>query len=324
MRTHRWSTEHQEAVSRRLSLLGAELAAQAGSAEVRTGATGGGDVAPDPYVESDAAPSVDSARGVAVPVPGRHAARRIPRAVPTAPGAGLPGRLVLAPAQLTVVALLVAAALAVTCWWVLDARSQRLDQVPADPAGSVASPVSAQELPSPAAGSSPDASSPGARSDGASGAAEPVTAGTDGSGSVVVDVTGKVRRPGIVVLVSGARVIDALKAAGGARKGVDLSALNLARVLVDGEQIVVGRPVPGGVAASASAPPGSVAPGDLVNINTADQARLEELPQVGPVTAQAILSWRQEHGGFTAIDQLLDVDGIGEATLSQLAPLVTL
>ncbi len=71
-------------------------------------------------------------------------------------------------------------------------------------------------------------------------------------------------------------------------------------------------------------PPDGIAPGDLVNINTADQALLEELPQVGPVTAQAILSWRQEHGGFTAIDQLLDVDGIGEATLSQLAPLVTL
>ncbi len=321
MRTHRWSTEHQEAVSRRLSLLGAELAAQAGPAEVRTGATGGGDVAPDSYVESDTAPSVDSTPGVAVPVPGRHAARRIPRAVPTAPGAGLSGRLVLAPAQLTVVALLVAAALAVTCWWLLDARSRRLDQVPADPAGSAASPVSAQELPSPVAGAS-DAPSTGARSDDASGATEPATAGTDG-GSVVIDVTGKVRRPGIVVLDSGARVVDALKAAGGARKGVDLSALNLARVLVDGEQIVVGRPVPGGVAASA-APPDGIAPGDLVNINTADQALLEELPQVGPVTAQAILSWRQEHGGFTAIDQLLDVDGIGEATLSQLAPLVTL
>uniref|UniRef100_UPI0016042D48 ComEA family DNA-binding protein n=1 Tax=Nocardioides pelophilus TaxID=2172019 RepID=UPI0016042D48 len=131
--------------------------------------------------------------------------------------------------------------------------------------------------------------------------------------------------PGIVVLDAGARVVDALAAAGGERTGVDLSSLNLARVLVDGEQIVVGAPrgtvpavpaVPGG-----TAPPG--APVALVNLNTASQAELETLPDVGPVTALAILAWREAHGGFTSVDELLEVDGIGEATLSNLAPYVT-
>ena len=149
------------------------------------------------------------------------------------------------------------------------------------------------------------------------GAADPATAG-----SVTVDVAGKVRRPGIAVLDPGSRVVDALKAAGGARGGVDLSGLNLARVLVDGEQILVGEPAPVGLAASAV--PSAGAPGGpLVNLNTASEAELEALPEVGPVTAQAILAWRTEHGGFTSVDELLEVDGIGDATLGQLAPYVT-
>ncbi len=126
--------------------------------------------------------------------------------------------------------------------------------------------------------------------------------------------------PGIAVLDAGARVVDALEAAGGARAGVDLSGLNLARVLVDGEQIAGrgpgarrGRGRRGGRARRPAGP--------LVNLNTATQAELETLPEVGPVTAQAILSWRDEHGGFTAVDELLEVDGIGDATLAQLAPL---
>jgi competence protein ComEA len=116
-------------------------------------------------------------------------------------------------------------------------------------------------------------------------------------------------------------VVDALEAAGGARTGVDLSGLNLARVLVDGEQVLVGVAAPTGAAAvaAASGEPG----GPLVNLNTATQVELEALPEVGPVTAQAILSWRDEHGGFTAVDELLEVDGIGDATLAQVAPHVT-
>jgi competence protein ComEA len=117
-----------------------------------------------------------------------------------------------------------------------------------------------------------------------------------------------------------------VEAAGGARTGVSLRTLNLARVLVDGEQIVVGIPGPAGVAASAASAPGAGPSGfvPLVNLNTADQTALESLPGVGPVTAQAILKWRSENGSFTAVDELLEVSGIGDATLAEIAPFVTL
>ncbi len=126
------------------------------------------------------------------------------------------------------------------------------------------------------------------------------------------------------MLDAGARVIDALEAAGGARPGVDLTSLNLARLLVDGEQIVVGVAAPTGVAGAAACRSHRAPPtGPLVNLNTADQALLETLPEVGPVTAEAILAWRTEHGGFTAVDELLEVDGIGDATLATITPHVT-
>ncbi len=98
-----------------------------------------------------------------------------------------------------------------------------------------------------------------------------------------------------------------------------------ADVLVDGEQIVVGGPsgaAPPSANGSAAGSPGQSGP--LVNLNTAGQAELETLPGVGPVTATAILDWRTEHGGFSSVDELLEVDGIGEATLADLAPLVTI
>jgi competence protein ComEA len=156
--------------------------------------------------------------------------------------------------------------------------------------------------------------------------ATPSTSGQNAGarGSVTVDVAGKVRRPGVATLPAGSRVVDALRKAGGARAGVDVSSLNLARVLVDGEQILVGRAVPGGgiaAGASTAAPdPG----GSLVNLNTATEAQLDTLPGVGPVTAQKILEWRSAHGAFSAVDELLEVDGIGEKTLADLAPHVTL
>jgi competence protein ComEA len=159
-------------------------------------------------------------------------------------------------------------------------------------------------------------------------APSPPVAGADASagpgGSVTVDVAGKVRRPGVTTLPVGSRVVDALRRAGGARGGVDISGLNLARVLVDGEQIVVGRAaVPGGLAASAStaAPDPTSA---LVNLNTATSEQLDTLPGVGPVTAQKILDWRAAHGAFSSVDELLEVDGIGDKTLADLAPHVTL
>lgn len=307
MRSSRSSAEHQEAVSRRLALLGAELAA-ARSADQGIDDSGDG-FTPDTHTRirpgrfpeprrpepPPAPPEPPRGEGSPVPVPGRHAARRVAVGDRTS----LARRLALGPAQLTVVALVVAAGLALTCWWLLRSGPGGLEPVPAPEPGGMVTP--AELVPSPT---------------GATGDAH-------GSGTVVVDVAGRVRRPGIAVLDAGSRVVDALEAAGGARPGVDLGALNLARVLVDGEQILVGVSAPGGVAATVSPPPGGVPAGALVNLNTADQTQLEALPEVGPVTAQAIIGWRDAHGGFTAVDQLLDVDGIGEATLNQIAPLVT-
>lgn len=211
----------------------------------------------------------------------------------------LRGRVALGPAQLAFVAGMVAVGLAATCWWVIRGDPQE---------------VAAPALSSPASG----LTTPAAPVASASSSTE--VGGTDGK--VTVDVAGKVRRPGIAVLDAGARVIDAIKAAGGARPGVDLTTLNLARLLVDGEQIVVGVAAPAGVAGAGPIPPGA-STGPLVNLNTADQTLLETLPDVGPVTAEAIIAWRTEHGGFTAVDELLEVDGIGDATLATLTPHVT-
>lgn len=146
-----------------------------------------------------------------------------------------------------------------------------------------------------------------------------------GSAPVVVHVAGAVRYPGVRRLPAGSRVGDALRLAGGPRQPDDLRGLNLARVLVDGEQILVGGSAGGPPSSPVGAPgPTNGAPRALVSLNTATAAQLEELPGVGPVTAEAILSWRTANGGFTAIDQLGEVDGIGPKTLARLAPLVTL
>jgi competence protein ComEA len=133
---------------------------------------------------------------------------------------------------------------------------------------------------------------------------------------LVVDVTGKVRRPGIVELPPGSRVVDALEAAGGARPAADTSALNLARLLVDGEQIVVGIAIPeAGPILDPGSAAGSGPTGTAVNLNTASAPELETLPGIGPVTAAAILEWRAHNGAFTSVDELLEVSGIGDVTL---------
>lgn len=135
--------------------------------------------------------------------------------------------------------------------------------------------------------------------------------------SVVVDVAGKVRHPGVYRLPDGSRVIDALEAAGGARPGIDLAQVNLARVLSDGEQILILR----SGSHQLSSGPGSS--GGLVNINRADQSLLETLPGVGPVTAAAIVSWRDRNGPFGSVGDLVEVSGIGDATLQRLRPYIT-
>jgi competence protein ComEA len=140
---------------------------------------------------------------------------------------------------------------------------------------------------------------------------------------VVVAVGGKVRRPGLVRLAPGARVADALTAAGGAEPGVDVAMLNLARKVVDGELIMVGvTPSPGVVLPTGPAPADG-APGGLVNLNTATLADLDGLPGVGPVLAQRILDARDAQGGFKAVTDLRKVDGIGDARFEQLKDLVT-
>ncbi len=137
---------------------------------------------------------------------------------------------------------------------------------------------------------------------------------------VVVDVAGKVRRPGLVVLPAGSRVNDAIAKAGGVRAGVNLSSINLARVLVDGEQILVSTR---GAQAGPSSASGSGG-GGLVNLNSAGLRELDTLPGVGPVTAQKIVDWRTAHGAFTSVEDLLEVPGIGDKTLADIAPHVTL
>lgn len=153
---------------------------------------------------------------------------------------------------------------------------------------------------------------------------------------IVVDVTGKVRKPGIHRLPAGSRVADALEEAGGVRPGTDTGTLNLARVLGDGEQVVVGSPPPagappgpagasGGSAGGAGGPAGGASTGSApspINLNTATAEQLDTLPGVGPVLARHILEYRTRNGGFTSVAQLREVNGIGDRRFADLRPLV--
>jgi competence protein ComEA len=150
------------------------------------------------------------------------------------------------------------------------------------------------------------------------------TASASPAGEIMVEVVGKVRDPQVVSLPAGARVLDAVEAAGGVRPGVDTTDQNLARILVDGEQIRIGlpaapatrAPVPGTTA-------GSSPVAGLIDINTAPAEVLEQIPGVGPVIAQRIVAYRDQNGGFRTVEQLTEVSGIGEATFAQMQPMVT-
>ena len=140
----------------------------------------------------------------------------------------------------------------------------------------------------------------------------------EATGVVVVHVAGSVRKPGLQRLPAGSRVADAISAAGGVTNTKAQDSVNLARILIDGEQIVVG-------ASNTSMNSSNGTPADgKVGLNSANQQQLETLPGVGPSLAQRILEYRSTHGGFRTIDELDDVAGIGPATLSRLRPLVSM
>ena len=178
---------------------------------------------------------------------------------------------------------------------------------------------SVREL-SAASGSSPPATAP---------ATAPAAATTATGGPLFVSVTGAVRNPGLVRLPGGARVADAIAAAGGVTADGTVTGLNLAQRLADGDSVVVGQgqdaPTDGSVGGGDQRPPptgGPGAGGGAVDLNTADQQQLEDLPGVGPVMAGNIVAWRDANGPFTSIEQLQEISGIGPARFAQLAPLV--
>ncbi|MGL4339925.1 MAG: helix-hairpin-helix domain-containing protein [Rhodoglobus sp.] len=137
---------------------------------------------------------------------------------------------------------------------------------------------------------------------------------------IFIHILGAVQRPGLYTLGEGDRAIDAVAAAGGFLDIADQRQLNLARFVVDGEQIVV--PAKGEVSDAAAAAPGTSADGK-VNINTADEATLDTLPRVGPAMAARIIAWRDEHGRFTAIEDLMNITGIGDKTFEGMRDMVT-
>ncbi len=135
---------------------------------------------------------------------------------------------------------------------------------------------------------------------------------------LVVHVAGAVREPGLYRLKDGSRIADALARAGGATRKANLEAVNLAAPLVDGEQVLVPRSTPAGVAASVE----STQPAGPVSLSAATVEQLDELPGVGPVTAQKIVDYRTEHGAFRSVEELDAVPGIGPARIDTLKDLV--
>ena len=140
---------------------------------------------------------------------------------------------------------------------------------------------------------------------------------------LIVDVSGRVRKPGVYSLIKGSRAIDALNLAGGALPGVNLGDINLAHILFDGEQIIVGAPRVTYSSGSRSAPkakaPTAASP---LSLNSATLAQLDTLPGVGPVMANRIFAYRKLNGPFTLIDDLKKVSGIGDATFAEISKLV--
>ena len=244
------------------------------------------------------------------PVPPALARPRAPEGPMTALGDRL--RALRSDPRVGAVAV-VAVALAAGAFWFRSAT--------ATPAAST--PTGASTSSTVAAGSGTQAQPPaaGASAVGAGGATTVPVA-------VVVHVAGAVSRPGVVTLPAGSRVIDAVDAAGGGLPDADLDRLNLAAILADGERILVSRvgdPPTVGDAGSGAAPQGGAAavPTGPIDLNSATQAELEELPGIGPTLASAIITERTRRGGYTDVAQLQQVPGIGESRYAQIRDLVT-
>ncbi|WP_406068521.1 ComEA family DNA-binding protein [Streptomyces sp. NBC_01020] len=294
------------------------------------GGVPGGDV-PDRGVLGDGVPNGDvplgGAPGGGAPAPGRMGAAvaRVGEALRERLPLWVQARCGLTPRTLAALAvvLVVAAALAAQHFWAGRPRS-----VPAPAVVSAGLPAAG---PRPAGEQPPSGPHPSPEPP-PSGPLPPGTGPTHpgaAAARIVVDVSGKVRRPGIQRLPAGSRVTDALRAAGGVKDGTDTSGLNQARVLTDGEQVVVGGPpVPSDTAAggtgSAAGGPGVPAASTTgpVSLSSATVEQLDTLPGVGPVLAQHIIDYRTEHGGFTSVDELRQVTGIGDRRYSDLQPLV--
>jgi competence protein ComEA len=214
-------------------------------------------------------------------------------------------RWTLAPRHVLVLAVILSIGLAWAAWSVFRTRPEVLPDTRPPTALTTGSPVT---QPSTGAASTSAQTSPG-------------TPGQSAAGTVVVHVAGKVRRPGLVRAPTGSRVADVLALAGGPLPGVDLTTLNLARQVTDGEQILVGLPDTSTSAPGSTASTGATAPTDSpVNLNTATLDELDALPGVGPVLAQRILDYRSENGPFTTIDQLQEVPGVGPKKFESLKP----
>ncbi|MGX1513813.1 helix-hairpin-helix domain-containing protein [Streptomyces collinus] len=292
-----------EELRRRAEALFGERAEQTGHEETR-GEPGKGPPSPGPEAPGDA--DIDDTGG-ATPTwrerTGQALRERMPLWLQTR--CGLERRSV---AALTVL-LVVAAVFAVQHFW--SGRTQ-----------SVAAPEVVREAaaygagkPGPTAAERAPTGEPGSK------APPTATAGPE----IVVDVGGKVRKPGIHSLPAGSRVADALRAAGGVRPGTKTDGLNRARFLVDGEQVIVGAPAPAprpGAGPAPSGPTGAAGPATPVSLNTATTDQLDTLPGVGPVLAQHIIDYRTQHGGFRSVDELREVNGIGERRFADLRDLV--
>lgn len=200
----------------------------------------------------------------------------------------------------------------------------------ADP---VVDPLAQDEQPSSQDSSTPSSAEDPSSPDPSMGGSADSDAAPEGA-AAYVHVIGAVLEPGVVEVSSGDRVSDVVEAAGGLGQGADLSRINLARVVSDGERIwvpvdgeeppeAVADPVSSGVSSEPQSPEGGVpgaSVGGPIDINTADSSLLQTLPGVGPVTAESILAWRAEHGTFSTIEELMEVSGIGPRTLEKLRP----